>query len=119
MLFISLLSIALFLFIQPSVEVLWMFSSKPFKYILTVLYRVTFLPQTVTTVISLTGFNAHEYRHYQEQNGTTDRTKEPKHPPLDAFEREYREQTGRAEILLAKKADEVVRVICGIGQKIK
>ena len=32
--------------------------------------------------------------------------------PLDAFEREYREQTGRAEILLAKKADEVVRVIC-------
>lgn len=23
--------------------------------------------------------------------------------PLDAFEREYREQTGRAEILLAKK----------------
>ena len=39
--------------------------------------------------------------------------------PLDAFEREYREQTGRVEILLAKKADEVVRVICGIGQKIK
>lgn len=39
--------------------------------------------------------------------------------PLDAFERVYREQTGRAEILLAKKADEVVRVICGIGQKIK
>ena len=39
--------------------------------------------------------------------------------PLDEFEREYREQTGRAEILLAKKADEVVRVICGIGQKIK
>lgn len=39
--------------------------------------------------------------------------------PLDAFEREYREQTGRAEILLAKKADEVIRVICGIGQKIK
>ena len=39
--------------------------------------------------------------------------------PIDVFEREYREQTGRAEILLAKKADEVVRVICGIGQKIK
>ena len=39
--------------------------------------------------------------------------------PLNAFEREYREQTGRAEILLAKKVDEVVRVICGIGQKIK
>ena len=39
--------------------------------------------------------------------------------PLDAFEREHREQTGRAEILLAKKADEVIRVICGIGQKIK
>ena len=39
--------------------------------------------------------------------------------PIDVFEREYREQTGRAEILLAKKADEVVRVISGIGQKIK
>ena len=100
MLFISLLSIALFLFIQPSVEVLWMFSSKPFKYILTVLYRVTFLPQTVTTVISLTGFNAHEYRHYQEQNGTTDRTKEPKHP------------------LVAPRFTLIQRLLCGLLHKL-
>lgn len=39
--------------------------------------------------------------------------------PIDAFEREYREQTGRILVELASRADEVVRVICGIGQKIK
>ena len=39
--------------------------------------------------------------------------------PVDAFERDYREQTGRILIRLAKEADEVVRVLCGIGQKIK
>lgn len=39
--------------------------------------------------------------------------------PMDAFEREYREQTGRILIELAKEAEEVIRVICGIGQKIK
>lgn len=39
--------------------------------------------------------------------------------PIDPFEREYREKTGRLLIQLASKADEVVRVICGIGQKIK
>ena len=39
--------------------------------------------------------------------------------PIDPFEREYREKTGRILIQLASKADEVVRVICGIGQKIK
>ncbi len=39
--------------------------------------------------------------------------------PIDAFEREYRERTGRILVKLADKADEVVRVICGIGQKIK
>lgn len=39
--------------------------------------------------------------------------------PMDAFEREYREQTGRILVQLAEQADEVVRVICGIGQKIK
>lgn len=39
--------------------------------------------------------------------------------PVDAFEREYRERTGRILVELAKKADEVERVICGIGQKIK
>lgn len=39
--------------------------------------------------------------------------------PMDAFEREYREQTGRILIELAKEAEEVIRVLCGIGQKIK
>ncbi len=39
--------------------------------------------------------------------------------PIDPFEREYREKTGRILIQLASKADDVVRVICGIGQKIK
>lgn len=39
--------------------------------------------------------------------------------PIAAFEREYRERTGRILVKLAGQADEVVRVICGIGQKIK
>lgn len=39
--------------------------------------------------------------------------------PVDAFERTYREQTGRILVRLAQKADEVVRVLCGIGQRIK
>ena len=39
--------------------------------------------------------------------------------PIEAFEREYRERTGRILVEMAKKADEVERVICGIGQKIK
>lgn len=39
--------------------------------------------------------------------------------PIAAFEREYRERTGRILIQLAQKAEEVERVICGIGQKIK
>lgn len=39
--------------------------------------------------------------------------------PVDAFEREYRERTGRMLIKLAEQADEVVRVLCGIGQTIK
>lgn len=39
--------------------------------------------------------------------------------PLEAFEREYRERTGRILIKLASMAEEVERVICGIGQKIK
>ena len=39
--------------------------------------------------------------------------------PVDAFERFYREQTGRILIRLAQKSDEVVRVLCGIGQRIK
>jgi len=39
--------------------------------------------------------------------------------PVDAFEREYRERLGRILIQLADKAEEVERVLCGIGQKIK
>ncbi len=39
--------------------------------------------------------------------------------PVDAFERDYREQTGRILIELAKRADEVERIICGIKQRIK
>lgn len=39
--------------------------------------------------------------------------------PVEAFEREYRERTGRILVEIAKKAEEVERVICGIGQKIK
>lgn len=39
--------------------------------------------------------------------------------PADPFERAYRERTGRILIQLAGQAEEVERVICGIGQKIK
>lgn len=39
--------------------------------------------------------------------------------PVEAFERAYREQTGTISRMLAKEAEEVVRVICGIGQRIK
>jgi len=39
--------------------------------------------------------------------------------PVDSFEREYRERTGRILVRLAGQAKEVERVICGIGQKIK
>lgn len=39
--------------------------------------------------------------------------------PVEAFEREYRDRTGRILIQLAKEAEEVERVLCGIGQKIK
>lgn len=39
--------------------------------------------------------------------------------PLDAFERLYREQAGKVSCYLAKEADSVIRVICGIGKKIK
>lgn len=39
--------------------------------------------------------------------------------PTDAFERTYREQTGRILVTLAARAEGVERVICGIGQKIK
>ncbi len=39
--------------------------------------------------------------------------------PTDLFEREYRERVGRILVQLAKRAEEVERIICGIGQKIK
>lgn len=39
--------------------------------------------------------------------------------PIDPFEREYRERTGRILVRLAERAEEVERIICGIGQKIK
>ncbi|MCR5837717.1 MAG: bifunctional adenosylcobinamide kinase/adenosylcobinamide-phosphate guanylyltransferase [Lachnospiraceae bacterium] len=39
--------------------------------------------------------------------------------PMDASKRDFREWMGRLQIILAKKSDEVYRVICGMGQKIK
>lgn len=39
--------------------------------------------------------------------------------PMDAFDRAYREQTGRICTKLAAKAEKVYRVICGIGTVIK
>lgn len=39
--------------------------------------------------------------------------------PIDAFEREYRETVGRISCELAKKADAVYRVCCGIPTQIK
>lgn len=39
--------------------------------------------------------------------------------PIDIIEREYRERTGRILVTLAGMADEVIRIICGIEQKIK
>lgn len=39
--------------------------------------------------------------------------------PMEPFEREYREQVGRVNCLIAGKASQVIRVISGIGTKIK
>ena len=39
--------------------------------------------------------------------------------PVDAFEREYREAAGRICTALAEHADEVYRVVCGIGMRLK
>ncbi len=39
--------------------------------------------------------------------------------PMDPFERQYRERCGRICCELAKEAQEVHRVLCGIGQVIK
>lgn len=39
--------------------------------------------------------------------------------PIEKKEREFRNFVGKIQIQLAKEADEVIRVICGIGMKIK
>ncbi|MBQ8815324.1 MAG: bifunctional adenosylcobinamide kinase/adenosylcobinamide-phosphate guanylyltransferase [Lachnospiraceae bacterium] len=39
--------------------------------------------------------------------------------PMDPFEREYREVTGRICCVLAQKAETVIRVCCGLGSVIK
>ena len=39
--------------------------------------------------------------------------------PMDATLRAWREATGRANNYLAREADQVIRVFCGIGQVIK
>lgn len=39
--------------------------------------------------------------------------------PTDSFDREYRETVGRIVTMIAKKADEVYRLICGVEQRIK
>ncbi|MBQ9200390.1 MAG: bifunctional adenosylcobinamide kinase/adenosylcobinamide-phosphate guanylyltransferase [Lachnospiraceae bacterium] len=39
--------------------------------------------------------------------------------PVEKNERLLREKTGRIQCLLAENANEVIRVVCGIGQKIK
>ncbi len=39
--------------------------------------------------------------------------------PVDAFERRYREAAGRVSCYLAERAEQVIRVVCGIGVRIK
>lgn len=39
--------------------------------------------------------------------------------PIDAFDRKYRETTGRICTALAKECDQVIRVVCGMGTVIK
>lgn len=39
--------------------------------------------------------------------------------PMDTDQRRYREDCGRAMALLAANAQEVIRVFCGIGSKLK
>lgn len=39
--------------------------------------------------------------------------------PVEKAERAYRERLGRIQIMLAKEAERVERVICGIGQRLK
>ncbi len=39
--------------------------------------------------------------------------------PVDSFERKYRDVNGRVNCFLAENAEQVIRVICGIGKRIK
>lgn len=39
--------------------------------------------------------------------------------PMEKQERQWRDMVGNLQVELAEYADEVVRVLCGIGQKIK
>lgn len=39
--------------------------------------------------------------------------------PIDSTERGWREAAGRCMTYLAKESDEVIRVFCGIGSKVK
>ena len=39
--------------------------------------------------------------------------------PVDAVMRKWREETGRAMAVLARRSDEVVRLFCGIPSKVK
>ena len=39
--------------------------------------------------------------------------------PMERENRDWREMTGRAMLFLSKEADEVYRVFCGLGSKIK
>lgn len=39
--------------------------------------------------------------------------------PIDADERAWREEVGRTMLKLSKEADEVYRVFCGLGQRLK
>ena len=39
--------------------------------------------------------------------------------PVDAEERAFRENAGRFSVLLAERADEVYRVVCGIPTRLK
>ncbi|MBR1693541.1 MAG: bifunctional adenosylcobinamide kinase/adenosylcobinamide-phosphate guanylyltransferase [Lachnospiraceae bacterium] len=39
--------------------------------------------------------------------------------PTDAFEREYREQSGRVNCFFAAQAEQVIRIVSGIGMRLK
>ena len=39
--------------------------------------------------------------------------------PMEREQRDWREMTGRAMLYISKQADEVYRVFCGLGSKIK